>query len=83
MYDLDQTILKRRSVRGFLPDRLVDTETIREVFRLAQQAPSNCNVQPWRVFLASGKRCEQLRRALLDAMQAGEMPSPEIGRAHV
>lgn len=77
MYDLDQTILERRSVRGFLPEKLVDAKTIREVLELAQRAPSNCNVQPWRVFLASGPRCEQLRRRLLDAIGAGEVPNPE------
>jgi nitroreductase len=39
---LDEAIVKRRSVRAFLP-REVPPETIREVFELAQRAPSNCN----------------------------------------
>ncbi|MBX7166020.1 MAG: nitroreductase [Pirellulales bacterium] len=77
MYDLDQTICERRSVRGFLPDRPVPAATIRECLELAQRAPSNCNVQPWRVFLASGAGCERLRRTLAEAIGRGEMPNPE------
>lgn len=77
MYDLDQTIRDRRSVRGFHPDRPVPREILREALELAQRAPSNCNVQPWRVFLASGKRCQALREALLGAIEGGELPSPD------
>lgn len=77
MHDLDQTIRERRSVRGFLPDQLVPRETIDEALELAQHAPSNCNVQPWRVFLATGDRCESLRRALAEALAESEAPAPE------
>jgi nitroreductase len=77
MYDLDLTIRERRSVRGFFPDRLVPRPLLEEALELAQRAPSNCNVQPWRVFLASGTRCQQLREALVSAIQAGDMGNPQ------
>ena len=77
VYDLDQTIRQRRSVRGFTPDRPVGKETIDEALELAQYAPSNCNVQPWRVFLASGASCDRLREALATAIANGEAPQPE------
>lgn len=77
MYDLDATIRDRRSVRGFHPDRLVPRETIDEALELAQRAPSNCNVQPWRVFIANGAACQRLRKALTDAISAGVQPAPE------
>jgi nitroreductase len=77
MFDLDATIRERRSVRGFLTDRLVPGETIDEVLDLAQRAPSNCNIQPWRVFLASGARCQKLREALVAAFTGGEAPDYE------
>lgn len=77
MYDLDATIRERRSVRGFHTDRPVPRETILEVLSLAQHAPSNCNVQPWRVYLASGARCERVRRALYDRVTSGESPQAE------
>ena len=77
IYDLDKAIQQRRSVRGFLRDKPVPRGLVLEAFDLAQRAPSNCNVQPWRVFIASGERCERLRKALTDAIQAGETPAAE------
>ena len=50
---VDEAIRRRRSVRGFLPDEVPEA-TIREVFELAQLAPSNCNVQPWTPHVVSG-----------------------------
>jgi len=71
MYDLDQTIRERRSVRGFLP-KPVPRDLLEEVLGLAQHAPSNCNVQPWRVYVASGEVVDKLRSALVEATTAGE-----------
>lgn len=76
MYDLDETIRTRRSVRGFQPDRPVPREVLREALELAQQSPSNCNVQPWRVFVASGSARDRLRQALIDAVTNGTSPTP-------
>lgn len=76
MYDLDQTIRARRSVRGFLPQP-VPRQVLREVFELAQHAPSNCNVQPWRVYVASGEVRDALRDELVAAVHAGETPVME------
>ena len=73
MYDLDETIRERRSVRGFLP-RPVARAVLEEVFGLAQHAPSNCNVQPWRVYVASGSALERLRGALVEAVTTGDSP---------
>jgi hypothetical protein len=73
MYDLDQTIRERRSVRGFLPNP-VPREVLEEVLGLAQHAPSNCNVQPWRVYIASGNTLEKLRAALLQEVTTASSP---------
>jgi nitroreductase len=73
MYDLDQTIRERRSVRGFLPNP-VPREVLEEVLGLAQHAPSNCNVQPWRVYIASGNTLEKLRAALVQEVTTGASP---------
>ena len=71
MYDLDQTIVERRSVRGFL-SKPVSRDVLGEVLGLAQHAPSNCNVQPWRVYVASGETTRTLREALVAAVRSGE-----------
>jgi hypothetical protein len=73
MYGLDEAIRERRSVRGFLPTP-VPRDVLEEVLGLAQRAPSNCNVQPWRVYIASGDALEKLREALLEAVTTGASP---------
>jgi nitroreductase len=58
----------RRSVRGFTPES-VPEDIIRRVFELAQLAPSNCNVQPWRAFVASGEAKDRLRAELTEQVR--------------
>ena len=74
---LEDIVRARRSVRGFHRDRLVPQEEIREALALAQHAPSNCNVQPWRVYVAQGSACDRLREALCATIDAGTLPNPE------
>ena len=72
---LEEAVESRRSVRGFIPHP-VDKTTLESVFELANLAPSNCNIQPWRVFIASGESVEQLRQLFVDAA-IGESPTPD------
>jgi len=53
MLDLDQAIKERHSTRMFLPQS-VPRELVNEALALAQYAPSNSNIQPWHLVLASG-----------------------------
>ena len=73
---VDQAILQRRSVRGFLPDE-VPQSTLDEVFEVAQHAPSNCNVQPWLPHVVSGNALVRLRAALVNAGQQGAPIAPD------
>jgi len=57
----DQAVMARRSVRAFRPDA-VPRELLEHVFALANQAPSNCNTQPWLTAVASGAATERLRQ---------------------
>lgn len=68
---VEEAIRQRRSVRGFLP-RPVPADVMREVFELAQWAPSNCNIQPWQVFVASGATRDRLRDKFVQAAMRGE-----------
>jgi nitroreductase len=74
---LDEAIRARHSVRRFDRERLVPQAELAEVFALAQRAPSNCNVQPWRVYVASGRACDRLRDALLTEIRDGNRGDPE------
>ena len=73
---VDEAIRLRRSVRGFLP-REVPEATLREVFALAQHAPSNCNVQPWVPHVVSGDTLRRLRDALVAAGVRDEPIKPD------
>jgi nitroreductase len=66
MLSVVEAIRQRRSVRAF-QSREVPAATLHEIFALAQQAPSNCNTQPWLVHVVSGAKCNQLRQQLLQA----------------
>ncbi|HEX3545520.1 MAG TPA: nitroreductase [Mycobacterium sp.] len=65
MYDLEKTIKQRRSIRMFLPDRPVPRELIDESLALAIRAPSNSNIQPWHLALASGPARDRVVAAML------------------
>ena len=46
--DLLKAMEERRSSRAFL-DKPVDREVLEKLFRLATQAPSAINLQPWEI----------------------------------
>lgn len=56
----------RHSVRDFLPTT-VPEDILRSVLADAQQAPSNCNTQPWEVHIVSGAARDALSAALVEA----------------
>ncbi|MCG8672243.1 MAG: nitroreductase, partial [Pseudomonadales bacterium] len=68
---LADAITSRRSVRGYL-DKPVPQETLESIFKLAQHAPSNCNIQPWSVYVASGELRDSLREKMVARAMAGE-----------
>jgi len=74
--DLDRAVAERRSVRAFLSEE-VPRDLLERVFQTAQQAPSWCNIQPWRVYVASGERRARLTAALLAAAK-GSPPEPDV-----
>ncbi|MFN3164584.1 MAG: nitroreductase [Pseudohongiellaceae bacterium] len=69
-------ISTRRSVRGFL-DKPVPPEVLERIFTIAQQAPSNCNVQPWKAYIASGELKDRLRQQMVDNTASGVPPNPD------
>ena len=78
MYDLEQAINDRRSIRMFLPDKPVPREFVDQALQLAIRAPSNSNVQPWHLRLASGAARERLVAALLDEATSKPPVVPEL-----
>jgi nitroreductase len=73
---VEEAILGRRSVRGFLPTP-VPREVLDRVFALANRAPSNCNIQPWKAYVASGAARDRIRQRLIDAVMSGKPSQPD------
>ena len=81
MYDLEQAINDRRSIRMFLPDKPVPRKLIDEALELAIRAPSNSNVQPWHLVLVSGPARERLVEAMLDEARSKPPKVPPLPEA--
>jgi nitroreductase len=73
---LIDSIYARHSVRGYL-EKEVPQDVMNRIFEIAQQAPSNCNVQPWKVYVASGDLKERLRRQMVEATAGDVTPNPD------
>ncbi len=67
---LEEAVRTRRSVRGFL-DKPVPKDIIKKAFELAQLSPSNSNIQPWQVYVASGITRDAIRELLLAQFKHG------------
>ena len=74
---LAEALRQRRSVRGYRPDP-VPQAVLDEVFGLAQLAPSNCNIQPWKVFVASGAMRDELRHRMVEHVTRGDPIQPDF-----
>lgn len=74
--DVETAVAERRSVRAFLPED-VPRETLERIFERAQRAPSWCNIQPWRVWVASGATRAELVKAIATAALEAS-PSPDV-----
>ncbi|MGP1679565.1 MAG: nitroreductase [Burkholderiales bacterium] len=71
-------VLKIRfSVRAFRNEP-VPQAVLEEIFTLARQAPSNCNVQPCRVYVVSGASKDQLKDELVRAVLSGRGANPDF-----
>jgi len=66
--DLLKAMEERRSSRAFL-DKPVDREVLEKLFRLATQAPSAINLQPWEITVVSGEEKKRLSRLLVKRMK--------------
>ena len=75
-------VTTRRSIRGFLPEP-VPREVLEHVFEIAQQAPSNCNTQPWKAFVASGETKEKLRQKFLERQKDAVPGNPDFNYVSV
>ena len=68
--EFSQVVANRHSVRDFT-DQPVSREDLVDVVRTAQQAPSWVNSQPWRVYAATGRTLEEIKKRHAADVAAG------------
>lgn len=73
---LEAAWIERRSTRAFRPEP-IDRATLQRIFAAAQNAPSWCNVQPWRVAITEPPVTGVLATTLQQAARSG-LPHPEV-----
>ncbi|RKG40113.1 nitroreductase [Acinetobacter rongchengensis] len=77
---VDHAITSRHSVRAFL-DQAVDKQTIKDILNVACRAPSGTNTQPWKVYVVTGeKRQEMIERVC--AAQIELFTQPELAKQY-
>ncbi len=75
--DLNQLIKDRHSTRLFLSTP-VPRPLVLEALALAQHAPSNSNIQPWRTTFVAGVALDRLKDSLLAVAKAGAPNIPPL-----
>ena len=68
---------ERRSCRAFKVD-VVARGTILNILSAAQKTASDCNIQPWRTRIISGKALDRLRDAMYERALSGALPVSDI-----
>lgn len=72
---VSSVLRSRRAVRAFRPLPL-DRKLVEEILEDAATAPSGANVQPWRVYVVSGRAKDELAAALVAASRSATAPAP-------
>ena len=70
-------IKTRQSIRAFLKKN-VPEDVLKEVVETASWSPSYKNTQPWEVMIVSGKTKDELSNLLVELLEKGEPPTPDI-----
>ena len=61
--DVHEAIQGRQSIRAFLRDKPVPRSTIEAILDVAGRAPSGSNIQPWRAWVATGDKRDEISEA--------------------
>lgn len=71
-----EALYARHSARGYL-DKEIPADVLNRLFEVAQMAPSNCNVQPWKVYVATGALKDRLRQQMVENTVNRLEPNPD------
>ena len=74
--DILEAIKKRKSIRDF-KDEQIPKKIIREILEVACRAPSAMNSQPWEFVVITNGVLDEIKREVIEKLQAGKKPHPE------
>ncbi|MFV8311414.1 nitroreductase [Mycobacteroides chelonae] len=77
MSDFEQLVRDRSSIRDFLSTP-VPRDVLLAALETAQHAPSNSNIQPWRVVIAEGAIRERLSESLVACVRSNGLGRMEL-----
>lgn len=80
VYWVDQAITSRQSIRAFL-NKPVEMQIIQDILRVAARAPSGTNTQPWKVYVVTGQKRQELVTQVCMA-QIKSFQDPEYAAQH-
>jgi nitroreductase len=66
---VDHAITSRHSVRAFL-NQPVEQQLIKDILSVASRAPSGTNTQPWKVYVVTGQKRDEMVKRVCDAQIA-------------
>jgi nitroreductase len=75
--DAIECIKTRMSIRKFKPDP-VPTDVLMKIIDTAKWSPSYKNSQPWEVVIISGAKKEALSTMLIELLEKGAAPTPDL-----
>ncbi len=75
--DIEEGILKRKSIRGFKSDP-VRKEILEKVLELGIRSPSAENGQPWEITVVTGEALDNIREENIRKLNAKEPFGPEV-----
>lgn len=79
--NVSEALEARRSIRYF-QNRPVPEETLRSIVKKAQWAPSWANAQPWKVYIAVGKKAEDIRNNHFQNARRGLRGNSDLETGH-
>lgn len=77
---VDDAITSRHSVRAFL-QQSVDPQIIKDILTVASRAPSGTNTQPWKVYVVTGKKRDEMVQRVCKA-QIELSTQPELAQQY-
>ena len=75
--ELETALRSRFRAPKFRSDPVPD-DTLERILALAQQTPSWCNCQPWRLVITSGPATDRFRAAIYAHAKSGARPNPDF-----